>query len=93
MKQKVINIVCALAIGDYRLRLSFDDGTEQVVDFEPFLLHSVHPDIRAWMLPNKFSEFRIEYGELVWGDYELVIPTIDLYRNSINHHTPMDKVA
>ena len=78
-----INITAAEQVGDYALRLSFDDGTVQAVDFKPFLSLSRHPAIRAYLEPDRFAEFRIEYGELVWGDYELCFPIADLYRNSL----------
>ena len=82
---QTINVASAEFLGDYRLRLIFDDGTEQEVDFKPFLTRSHHPDIRAYLDPVKFASFRIEYGELVWGDYELCFPIIDLYRNQLEH--------
>lgn len=50
------------------LNIEFDDGVKQLVDFQPFLAHSRHPEIRAWLQPEKFAAFRIEFGELVWGD-------------------------
>jgi hypothetical protein len=27
----------------------------------------------------------VEYGDLVWGDYELCFPVKDLYANQISH--------
>lgn len=93
MKPRIINIVQAELASDYRLRLLFDDGQEQVVDFCPFLSHSSHPEIRAWLSPTRFAGFRIEFGELVWGDHELCFPTIDLYRNCIDHRAPLDEAA
>ena len=44
-----INITSVEQVGDYVLRLSFDDGTAQTVDFNPFLSFSRHPDIRAYL--------------------------------------------
>lgn len=88
-----INIVSARSAGDYRLSLAFDDGTEQTIDFQPFLAGSVHPDIRRWLDPAAFAAFRIEYGELIWGDYELCFPVIDLYRNDIEHRQPLETAA
>lgn len=85
MIPKLVNIVAARQVGDYCIHLTFDDGTEQRVDFKPFLSRSLHPDIRQWLSPERFSSFRIEYGELVWGDYELCFPVIDLYRNQLDH--------
>ena len=93
MTTQTINIVTALQVGDYSLRLVFDDGTEQVIDFKPFLNRSRHPDIRRWLDPERFSSFRIEHGELVWGDYDLCFPIIDLYRNDLEHHHTLETAA
>ena len=86
MNSTPINIISAIQTGEYRIRLVFDDNTVQEVDFKPFLTRSHHPDIRAYLEPDRFAGFRVEYGELVWGDYELCFPIIDLYRNTIEHH-------
>ena len=72
--------------GDYRLRLSFSDGKEQEVDFLPFLSSARHPAIRAFLAPERFAAYRLEYGDLVWGDFELCFPIIDLYENHLVHH-------
>ena len=89
MTPAIINIITAEPAGDFRIRLRFDDNTEQTVDFKPFLTHALHPDIRAWLDPALFATFRIEYGELVWGDYDLCFPVIDLYRNQIEHQASL----
>lgn len=93
MNEKIINILAASLVGDYRISITFDDGTEQTVDFRPFLTTAVHPDIRRWLDPAQFADFHIEYGELVWGDYELCFPMIDLYRNDLVHRLPMASAA
>lgn len=93
MTPATINIVTAEQIGDFRIHLRFDDGTEQTVDFNPFLTHTLHPDIRAWLDPVRFAAFRLEYGELVWGDYDLCFPVIDLCRNHIEHHASLEAAA
>jgi len=90
MNPEIINVVAAELAGDYRIRLTFDDGTAQVVDFKPFLQRSQHPDIRAYLDALRFAGFRIEYGELVWGDYELCFPLIDLYRNRLEKNASLD---
>lgn len=93
MTPKIINIVSAEPAGDLCLRLRFDDGIEQIVDFKPFLSRSVHPDIRAYLDPERFAAFRIEYGELVWGDYALCFPVIDLYRNQLEKSATLEAAA
>ena len=77
------NIAEAAQVQRYALRLKFEDGTERIVDFEPLLVRARHPQIRAFLDPRAFAEFRIEYGELIWGDYELCFPVIDLYTGDI----------
>ena len=93
MNSTPINIISAIQTGEYRIRLVFDDNTVQEVDFKPFLVRSHHPDIRAYLEPDRFASFRVEYGELVWGDYELCFPVIDLYRNMIEHDHSMTVAA
>lgn len=93
MNSNVINIVAAELVGDCQIRLSFDDGAVQVVDFKPFLARSQHPDIRAYLDPARFATFRIEYGELVWGDFELCFPVIDLYRNQLDKSASLEAAA
>ena len=93
MNSTVINIVAAERVGDCQIRLGFDDGTVQIVDFKPFLLRSQHPDIRSYLDATRFATFRIEYGELVWGDYELCFPVIDLYRNQLDKSVSLEAAA
>lgn len=83
---QVVNICSAELISPYCISLKFDDGKEQTVDFKAFLHISLHPDIRAFLDPIKFADFRVEYGELVWGDYELCFPIMDLYLNNLVHN-------
>ena len=93
MNRTLINITSATQTGEYRIRLVFDDNTVQEVDFKPFLTRSYHPDIRGYLDPGRFADFRVGYGELIWGDYDLCFPVIDLYRNTIEHNQSMTEVA
>ena len=93
MSQNPINIITAEPAGDYLLHLTFDDGKEQAVDFKPFLARAQHPHIRSYLDPVRFATFRIEYGELVWGDYDLCFPVIDLYRNQLEHGLRQEAAA
>ena len=79
----VLNITHVDSLGGYRLSVGFDDGSTQVVDFEPFLAASAHPAISAYLVPDRFATCRIELGDLVWGDYDLCFPIVDLYLNRI----------
>jgi Protein of unknown function (DUF2442) len=78
-----VDILRVEQLSAYKLKLYFNDGTKQVIDFEPFLQESRHPMIRAYLDPKKFANFKLEYGELVWDDYGLCFPIADLYENRI----------
>ncbi len=88
-----INVIQADNLGDFRIRVLFSDGTSQEIDFKRFLSGSKHPEIRAFQESARFAAYRIEHGELIWGDYELCFPVIDLYRNTLNHLVPMGEAA
>ncbi|MGZ8218094.1 DUF2442 domain-containing protein [Methylomagnum sp.] len=82
-EELVIDIENAKYVGDYRLELSFSDGITRVVDFSSFLGRSSHPDIRKYLNKELFSQFTIENGDLMWGDYDLCFPIADLYDGTI----------
>ena len=84
MNLPITNITRVEQAGDYCLRLWFDDGSEQTVDFGPFLRDAQHPDVRAFLEPDKFRTFRLEQGDLLWGDYELCFPVADLHANNLS---------
>ena len=93
MTPELINIIRVTFVDGYRLLLDFDDSTSQTIDFEPFLSRSQHPSIRSFLTPKTFSAYRLEHGELVWGDYELCFPMADLYRNAIDQSNALSIAA
>ena len=80
---KVINIVRVEPVSAYTLKLSFSDGAERVINFEPFLRTSHNPLIRAYLDLEKFASFTLKYGNLMWDDYGLCFPIADLYENNL----------
>lgn len=88
-----INITSVEKIAQYQLRLVFDDGTVREVNFKDFLAQSHHPDIRAYLEESKFDAYHLEFGELVWRDFDLCFPIIDLYHNRILHPLSMEAAA
>ena len=67
----------------YKLILAFNDGRRRVVDFEPFLRASKHPEIRKYLKPEMFKKFTFEHGYFHWNDYDLNFSLDDLYRGEI----------
>jgi len=78
-----IEVKEARYIGDFAIRIFFNDGSERLVDFKPFLSNSVHPSIKKYLHEKKFRQFEIKDGNLNWNDYDLIFPVSDLYAGSI----------
>ncbi len=70
-------------VSGHRLGLKFNDGVEQVVDFEPFLRKARNPELTQYRLMKKFKSFQLHHGNLMWGDYEMLFPIADLHRGEI----------
>jgi hypothetical protein len=86
-KALAIKILSVEYIGGYVLKILFSDKKEQTVDFEPFLRNSVHSEIRKFLKPQSFKRFKVLDGELMWGDFDLIFPIMDIYQNRLEHHT------
>ena len=76
-------ITDAKYLSGYQIRLAFNDGTTRVVDFGPFLAKARNPDTADYRSLERFRRFRIEDGDLVWGDHQMIFPIMDLYRGEI----------
>ena len=82
-KGQIVRIEKAKHLGDHKLKLSFNDGTEQTIDFGHFLSNSLNPLIRKYLNRNEFMKYKIDEGDLEWNDYDLCFPVADLYENNI----------
>jgi hypothetical protein len=78
-----LEITEAKYVCGYKIHLSFNDGTERVMDFEPFLRKARNPNLTQYRQMKKFEQFRLHYGDLMWGDYEMIFPIADLHRGQI----------
>jgi hypothetical protein len=81
---EIIKIIEAEHLGGFVLKFIFSNGVTQSVDFEAFLRNSQHPHIQKYLDQKYFRNFRLLNGELMWGDFDLIFPIMDLYRNSIS---------
>jgi hypothetical protein len=79
----VISINSAEYLGNYRIKLFFSDGMEKEVDFGDFLKNAKNQMARKYLDKKLFSQFKIEYGDIIWNDYELCFPIWDLYEGKI----------
>ncbi|HEV8543829.1 MAG TPA: DUF2442 domain-containing protein [Verrucomicrobiae bacterium] len=79
-----IDVQDAKYVCGHKLRLRFNDGTEQQMDFGPFLKKAQHPSLKKYKRIDGFRRFRIEGGNIMWGDYDMIFPVADLYPGEIS---------
>jgi hypothetical protein len=62
-------------LGDYTIRIKFDDNTEQVVDFEPILQGPVFGPLRD---PELFRKVNLDklFGTLEWPNGADIDPSV-----------------
>ena len=79
----VISILSAEYTGEYKIKLTFSDGMEREIDFGAFLNNAKNPMARKYLDKKLFRNYKIEYGDIIWNDYEMCFPIWDLYEGKI----------
>lgn len=79
----VISIEKADYLGDYVIRLKFSDGIERSIDFSNFLRNARNPMTKKYLDKDLFQSFSLDYGDIVWNDYEMCFPIWDLHQGNI----------
>jgi hypothetical protein len=79
----VISINRADYIEDYKIKFSFSDGLEKLVDFSGFLSRAKNPMTKKYLDKQLFKGFTISYGDIIWNDYEMCFPIWDLHEGKI----------
>ncbi|MDQ3022320.1 MAG: DUF2442 domain-containing protein [Bacteroidota bacterium] len=83
MNSNLIEINKAQYLNNYKIELLFNDGKKLIIDLKEFLNRAKNPITRKYINKNNFKNFKVEYGDLVWGDYEMCFPIWDLYKGKI----------
>ncbi|MBQ8500249.1 MAG: DUF2442 domain-containing protein [Bacteroidales bacterium] len=79
-----VSIVKAEYVCGLTLRLFFSDDVERIIDFSDFFASTPHPQHDKYSIPSNFREFRLEAGNVVWGDdWDLIFPVENLYRGCL----------
>lgn len=79
----IISIQKADYLGEYRINFKFSDGTEKIIDFGEFLKKAKNPMTKKYLDKKLFQSYSIEYGDIVWNDYEMCFPIWDLHEGEI----------
>ena len=80
---QTVSIKNAKYLGDFVIRIKFNDGVEKLVDFKTFLKGARHPSIKKYCNEKLFSNYLIVDGNLNWNDYDMIFPIGDLYKGKI----------
>ena len=81
--EAVIEITKAEYVDGLRIHLWFNDHSERIIDFAPFLCGAHNPLFKKYRDVNEFKKFRIVHGNLDWNDFEMCFPIADLYEGTI----------
>ncbi len=79
----VISIQEANYLGEYKIRFLFSDGIEKIIDFENFLKNAKNPMTKKYFNKELFQSYSIEYGDIIWNDYEMCFPIWDLHEGQL----------
>ncbi len=79
----VVTIEKAEYLDDYKIKFNFSDGVTQTIDFGKFLQSARNPMTRKYLNVDEFKKFTIEFGDIIWNDYELCFPIWDLHEGKV----------
>jgi len=79
----VISIQKANYLGEYKINFLFSDGIEKTIDFGNFLEKSKNPMTKKYLDKKLFQSYSIEYGDIIWNDYEMCFPIWDLHQGQL----------
>lgn len=81
---KPVSIIKADYIEEFKVEILFDNEEKRIVDFASFLKEHSHPQYNKYKDKNNFRTFKIENGNIVWGDdWDMIFPVWDLYNGVI----------
>lgn len=80
---EVLGIEKAEYLGAYTIQFAFTDGTEQIIDFEPFLRAATNEMITKYLSFKEFCTFEIKHRNISWNDYEMCFPFSSLYEGKL----------
>jgi hypothetical protein len=78
-----LEITQARYLQDYKIEFEFNDETQTIIDFEPFLKKAKNPMLKKYLDLNQFKNFTLRDGDIDWNDYELCFPIADIYEGHL----------
>ena len=79
----IVSIQKANYLGGYKINFLFSDGIEKTIDFGHFLENARSPMTKKYLDKKLFQSYSIEYGDIIWNEYEMCFPVWDLHEGVI----------
>jgi len=79
----VISINKAEYLKEYKIKFLFSDKIERIIDFSSYLRKAKNPMTKKYLDKQLFKKFSIEYGDIIWNDYEMCFPIWELHEGNI----------
>lgn len=81
---KRLQVINAVIVGNLSVLLYFSDNTQQTIDIGDYIQKHPHPQYNKYLNPKEFATFKIENGNIVWGeDWDLIFPIEQLHQGRI----------
>ena len=78
-----IQVIKADYLDGYRLRITFNDGKTNEIDFAE-IVRNLKGYYSKYRKPVNFKKFKVDDGNVVWGnDWDLIFPVHQLYKNRL----------
>ena len=77
-----MKVLSAKYIDDYKVEIIFDDKKKNIINFLPAI--KSNPVCKKYLDISKFKKFKVDQGNIVWGNNWDMIFTLDsLYNNTL----------
>ena len=76
---KIVKIINANYLEDYRILLVFNDNKSVEIDFAELLKTTPYRNEKKFLEKELFKQFRVELGDLIWNDYDMCFQAKNLY--------------
>lgn len=64
----ILNVVEAKYLEDYKMIITFNDGSNKIIDLEKTVFEDNRKIFRELQDINQFKNFRIDYGTVCWAN-------------------------
>jgi hypothetical protein len=77
-----MKVLSAKYIDDYKVEIIFDDKKKNIINFLPAI--KSNPVCKKYLDISKFKKFKVDQGNIVWGNnWDMIFTLESLYNNTL----------